>query len=359
MHLYTPLLFSASLFLADIAAAANPATCNFEAVQTAVTKSAPGDTVTIPAGYCNWGANQLSVPAGIALKGAGMRATVLRRTAPVPASVYMVRMECYNGKQAKFSDMTLVGANLPESQDRGLGLVGGCVDFVVSNAKFTKFVFAGVEVRGGEGQRGVIHSSQFIDNYSAPVRNLGYGVVVYGAGTWPALELGSANAVFVESNYMSGNRHHIAANNGARFVFRRNTAVANDLTKDYPQVDAHGLSTSPRGTRSWEVYQNSFSATLSQGRNLAAIGIRGGDGVIFDNTYTSNIAHPVLLVLEGVACGTYPVKDQITQAFISDGDPVTSRCESSIALNRDYFLTEKPGYAPYPYPHPLRTERAP
>ncbi len=286
-----------------------------------------------------------------------MNATTLRRTAPVAVNTYLVMFDCTNGKQARFSDMTLVGADLSYSEDRGLGLINGCVDFVVSNAKFTKFVFAGIEVRGGASQRGVISKSQFLDNYNTTLGTLGYGVAVFGDGTWPALELGSANAVFVESNFMSGNRHHIAANNGARFVFRHNTVVATDRTKDFPQVDAHGLSSSPRGTRSWEVYRNSFSATLSTGRNLAAIGMRGGDGVIFSNAYSSNIAYPVLLVLEGVECGTYPVQDQIMQAFITESaaEAVTSRCESSIALNREYFLTPKPGYQPYPYPHPLRS----
>jgi hypothetical protein len=330
--------------------------CAFTAVQNAVTTALSGQTVNIPAGDCDWGASQLDVPAGIAVKGAGRDATILRRTAAVATNTYMVRFDCGNGRQARFSGMTLVGANLSASEDRGLGLINTCVDFVVTDAKFTRFVFAGVEVRGGAQQRGVIANSQFIDNYNSTVHNLGYGVVVLGDGSWPALELGSANAVYVEDNYMYGNRHHIAANNGARYVFRHNVGVATDLTKDFPQVDAHGLSSSPRGTRSWEVYDNQLSAQLSSGRNFAGVGIRGGDGVIFHNTYSSNIAYPVALILEGASCGTYPVQDQVRQAFISETapNPVSSQCEASIALNREYFLKSMPGYTPYTYPHPLR-----
>jgi len=345
-------------------AAVTPATvklasCTFPTVQAAVSAAVPGQTVVLPAGTCDWGANQLAIRAGIALKGAGIDATILKRTAAVAVNTYLVRFDCSNGLQAKFSDMTLVGADLPYSEDRGLGLTNGCVDFAVWNAKFTKFVFAGVEISGSAKQRGVVYNSQFIDNYNSTVHNLGYGIVVFGDGTWPALELGSANAVFVEDNTMSGNRHHIAANGGARYVFRHNTGIANDLTKDFPQVDAHGLSSSPRGTRSWEVYENRFSATLSSGRNFAGVGMRGGDGVIFNNTYSANIAYPVALILEGAACGTYPVQDQITQAFIQESVPnaVSSRCEPSIALNREYFLGTKPGYKPYTYPHPLRMKQ--
>lgn len=334
------------------------ASCAFPAVQTAVYAAKVGQTVAIPAGDCDWGANQLVVLAGISLKGAGMNMTTLRRTAAVPVNTYLIRVDCGNGKQVKVSDMTLVGANLPKSQDRGLGLLYGCVDFVVSSMKFTKFVFAGVEIRGAQRQRGVIHNSEFIDNYNATVRNLGYGIVVFGDGTWPALELGTQNAIFVEDNYMVGNRHHIAANNGARYVFRYNFAQANDLTKDYSQVDAHGLSSATRGTRSYEIYYNKFYAVVSKGRNSAAVGIRGGDGVIYNNTYDTNtIAYPVLLMLEAAACGTYPVQDQIRNTVIAEDIPnaVTSQCAKSVALNRDYFVKAKAGYKPYFYPHPLRT----
>lgn len=332
------------------------ANCTYPAVQAAVTAAKLGQTIIIPAGDCDWGANQLTVNTGITLKGAGRNVTTLRRTAAVSANTFLIRVDCGSAKGIKVSDMTLVGANLPKSEDRGLGLLYGCIDFVVSNMKFTKFVFAGIEVRGPTSQRGVIHDSEFIDNYNTTNGSLGYGIVVFGDGKWPALELGSQNAIFVEDNYFSGNRHHIAANNGARYVFRYNYAQATQQTKDFPQVDAHGLSSSPRGTRSYEVYYNKFYANVTSGRNLAAVGIRGGDGVVYNNTYGPNIAYPVLLQLEAAACGTYPVQDQIRRAVIAESVPnaVMSQCEKSVALNRDYFVQAKAGYKPYFYPHPLR-----
>ena len=335
----------------------NASSCSFSAVQSAVNNATAGSTVKIPAGDCSWGASQLLVPAGIHLQGAGKTATIIRRTSHVSNSVYVVKFDCTNGRQAKLSDMTLVGRGNSATQDKGVGLLNGCIDFKVYNSKFTKFVFGAIEVRGKIAQRGVIYNNEFIDNYNSTLRNLGYGVVVYGDATWPALELGTRNAVFVENNYMSGNRHHIASNNSSRYVFRYNTAIANDLTKDYPLVDAHGPSYgSTRGSRSYEIYNNAFSAKLSSGRLYAAAGIRGGDGVIFKNTFTSNIAYPVVLSLEGGTCGSYPVQDQIRQAWIyNDGaNPITNKCPSTIRLGRDYFTVAKTGYVPYTYPHPLR-----
>jgi hypothetical protein len=325
----------------------------------AAAAAATGQTVVIPAGTCDWGSNQLTVPGGVAIKGAGRDQTVLQRTEPVATNTYLVKFDCWNGKGAKFSDMTLVGAMLPDSEDRGLGLINGCVDFTVFNAKFTKFTFAGVEVRGPSRQRGVIYNSQFIDNFNPPVDNLGYGVVVFGDGTWLPLELGSANAVFVENNYMSGNRHHIAANNGARYVFRYNVAEATDATKNSQQVDAHGVTWAPRGTRSWEIYNNTFTARLTgNAKAYAGILMRGGDGIIANNTFSSNISNPILLQLEfGAVCGSSYVQDQIREAYVwSNGAAVPKNlCPSSIALNREYFTVAKPNYKGYKYPHPLRS----
>jgi hypothetical protein len=338
------------------------ASCAFPAVQAAVRSaadgSAAGTTVKIPAGDCNWGTQQLNVPGGVYLQGNGKDSTILRRVGTVSESAYLIKYDCSNGRKAILTDMTLIGNGNGAIHDKGLGLLNGCVDFQVTNSKFTKFVFAGIYVDGAIKQRGVIYKNDFIDNYSSSLRNLGYGVVVYGDGTWPALELGTQNAVFVEDNVMKGNRHHIASNNSSRYVFRYNTVIANDLTKDFAMTDAHGKSSSPTGSRSWEIYKNTYSAELTKGRVYSAIGIRGGDGVIFDNTVASNIAYPVTLEIEGATCGTYPATGQIHQAWITSSGTITNQCSASIQLNRDYYTTAKSGYVPYPYPHPLRSPPA-
>ncbi|OGS95815.1 MAG: hypothetical protein A3K04_06875 [Gallionellales bacterium RBG_16_56_9] len=325
-------------------------------MQAAVNAAASGTTLNIPAGDCDWGTQQLNVPAGIALRGAGRDKTTIRRIGSVPEARYLVAFDCSNGKRAGFSGMTLIGNGNGAIHDKGLGLLYGCVDFTVADSRFTKFIFSAIEVTGPVKQRGVIYNNEFIDNYSNSLRNLGYGVVVYGDGSWPALELGTQNAVFIENNYMSGNRHHVASNNASRYVFRYNTVIANDLTKDFAMADAHGLSSSPRGSRSWEIYNNNFSAKLTSGRVYAAIGIRGGNGVIFNNTISSDIARPVMLALEGSTCGTYPAPDQIRQAWIWNNNlgEISNGCTASIQLGRDYFTTGKSGYVPYTYPHPLR-----
>ncbi|MGZ3254829.1 MAG: hypothetical protein ACXU7D_11040, partial [Burkholderiaceae bacterium] len=106
-------------------------------------------------------------------------------------------------------------------------------------------------------------------------------------------------------------RHNVASNNGSVYVFRYNTVIGQDPAKDFAMTDAHGMSSSPRGSRSFEIYNNQYSANLSSGSQLTAVGIRGGDGVIFNNTISSNISHAVQLEQEGFSCGAYPGNDQI------------------------------------------------
>ncbi|MGZ3254586.1 MAG: hypothetical protein ACXU7D_09800, partial [Burkholderiaceae bacterium] len=317
------------------------ADCSINAVQKAVNSATPGTTISIPAGDCNWGAQQLNVPGGIYLQGAGQDVTTIRRVGAVSESTYLVAYDCSNGGQAKVAGLTMVGNGNGGITDKGLGLLNGCQDFKISENKFTKFIFSAVYVGDAANQRGVIFNNKFIDNYSADLKNLGYGISVYGGGAWPALDLGSKNAVYIEDNYFSGNRHNVASNNGSVYVFRYNTVIGQDPAKDFAMTDAHGMSSSPRGSHSFEIYNNQYSTNLSSGSQRTAIGIRGGDGVVFNNTIANTVSHAVELETEGFSCGAYPGNDQTRSLYIwnnSDtaGGSINNMCASSIGLNRDY-----------------------
>lgn len=343
--------------------------CNFSDVQTAVGKASAGSTVSIPAGDCNWGSNELRIQKGIHVKGAGKDITTIRRSGYVDKSQFVFTFDCSAGAQVRFSDMTLVGNGNGSIQDNGLGLLNSCVDFKVWNTKFTKFVQSAIEVRGDASkQRGVIFQNDFLNNYSADLANLGYAVVVYGSGTWPALELGTQNAVFIEQNYMTGNRHDVASNNGSRYVFRYNTVIGDSSTKDFQMIDAHGLDYHPRGSRQFEIYENTISSNINDPNawvlHRSAINVRGGSGVIFNNKVGQRISRTVELDVSGSSCGTYPATDQLSELYIWNNTAhddygyttggIDNNCPSTIGLNRDYFPTPKTDYQPYTYPHPLR-----
>lgn len=333
--------------------------CSFEHVQAASQQaiaSGVPSLVTIPSGTCDWGSNELSLPGGVSLQGGGKFLTVIRGSAL--SNDALVTVTCSNGKTARFSDMTLIGKANYTVWDGGLALKGGCKDFKVFKARFERFIYYGVGVWGDA--RGVIFQSEFSGNYRANPNggNAGYGIVIYGDGTWPALSLGTENAVFVEDNYFVANRHHIASNYGSRYVFRYNTALTTDDVRHSPVVDAHGRGTGSRGSRSWEIYNNTFSTNLTPGlKARAMIGVRGGDGVVFNNTLTNPATVNWMLEMASIdLVGPYPAPDQMLSGYFWNNSPTTLLNGSAehFVLGRDYFLSTKPGYTPYLYPHPLR-----
>lgn len=336
--------------------------CGFSAVRDAVQdaiNSGANSVVHIPAGTCNWGDNELVLPGGISLKGSGKDTTVLRSYST--ANDNLITINCSNGKTARFSDMTLIGKGNPAIWDGGLLFRDGCSDFVVFNSRFSDFVYYGVAVRGDS--QGVIYQNDFLNNYRAGQTggSTGYGVVVYGNGTWPPLELGTANAVFVEDNYFSGNRHHIASNNGSRYVFRYNRAIVTSSVRHFPMVDAHGRGSSPLGSRSWEIYNNTFSSDLAANEKArAVIGIRGGDGVVFNNMVTNPLTVRRMIDLSALEVALpYPWMNQMRSGYFWNNslDLLVNEAPSNFVLGRDYFLTARPGYTPYVYPHPLRSSQ--
>lgn len=193
---------------------------------------------------------------------------------------------------------------------------------------------------------------------------------------------------------------------------------------------SHGQDTSPWGARHWELYANTYTYTAS-GNGLETVNgrrfawtyplplqdwftVRGGTGVIFNNSFTSiqfkntDIQLNVYSInrhSNNIPCQTsYPAPRQVGQSWIGAGgyayanapvdgsgyttDPIYvwgnsgsgasdqsfislnqytpddcgngQRIENYVQAGRDYITgTAKPGYRPYTYPHPLRTSQRP
>lgn len=159
-----------------------------------------------------------------------------------------------------------------------------------------------------------------------------------------------------------------------------------------------------RATRSWEIYGNSINQI---NRNIwAPFFLRGGTGVVFDNTIRGEWSSPRIIVDnrrsfqvlgEGGLCdgsslwdgneeiNGYPARDQIgcsTDQWLwthenpylpQELDPfyqwnntfngnnvnvfVHNNCGIHIKENKDFYNNiKKPGYSSYTYPHPLINE---
>ncbi len=349
-------------------------------IQAAINGASTGDTISVPAGRYRF-KGVVYAPDGIYIRGAGRDKTFLVKSDNTGAP--MIIVDAKTGMPFKFSDITLQGrldalqgtnrtTAVTTVTDGGLYIKGAAKKFKIFNARFTKFLRAGIEFRGDAGsmpgeQMGVIYHNEFIDNWYI---NLGYGVAVDGSvASWNRpIALGTADAVFVEDNLFVLNRHCVAATNGANYVARYNTV--RDNYQDAGAFDAHGLSPAwPRGTRSVEIYGNLVTNSITR---WAGAGIRGGSGVVWGNTW-SGVSHGVVVSLEDPPPAhplvTYRALDQIGNPDglyvwnnISSGDDVYKNPTSNprgidywLRLGRDYSTTAKPGYRPYTYPHPLRS----
>jgi hypothetical protein len=205
-----------------------------------------------------------------------------------------------------------------------------------------------------------VDHSIFVDNFKQGINNLGYGVVVYGDGRWDEeIQPVGTHATFVEDSLFVGNRHAIAANAGAYYVFRYNQVMHNVVACS---VDAHWMGYgSAHGTRYIEIYNNVIEDPVY---DWCGIGIRGGSGGIFGNTI-KGFKNPILLILEWGTPDSlkaeYPAFDQVHDLYIWDnlisGGPSKPRVDETgkgfIEPERDYFTEAKPGYEPSAYPHPL------
>ena len=324
--------------------------------------TAQESVVHIPAG-CYEVTGSITIPDGTVVAGAGMDKTILYRD-PSNSSGQGEPIFSASGAQrgaTHVSGIAFVGVrNTNDAGEDSAIILRDRQDFRVDHCYFEGFGWAAVRVEGAS--HGVIDHSIFVDNFKRAIDNLGYGVAVYGVNKWAEdPQAGSAEALFVEDSVFSGCRHAIAASGGAHYVFRYNSVRGN---VEACSVDAHGPGFGwPHGTRYVEIYGNTLEDPVHK---QCGIGIRGGDGVIFRNRLRG-FTRPIVLILEWGTPedlrASYPAKDQVRDLWIwhneiLDGSlspEVDAEATGFIELGRDYYTEPKPGYEPYPYPHPLAT----
>jgi hypothetical protein len=222
--------------------------------------------------------------------------------------------------------------------------------------------------------------------------NLRQSVSVNGAvdASWDEpLMLGTAEAVYVEDCDFKLTAHPDGVNDaydGARYVFRHNTLTG------FCSLGHHGFDSALRSTFSYEIYDNTIRP---HDRFVFTMHLRGGTGVIFGNriaggrgaaiiaaNYRSDEQYRSFLGNKGICDGKnpldgneepngYPSRDQIGRSTDQILEPlyawdntrdgqgvnisVKPTAKEHIRENRDYYNnTPRPGYKPYPYPHPLQ-----
>ncbi|MBN1183611.1 MAG: T9SS type A sorting domain-containing protein [Bacteroidales bacterium] len=362
------------------------ASCTFEDVQAAVALAQDGDTVMIPAGNCMWTEALIIDPMpSIFILGAGIDQTVIidsTGTGWMQAPFWINGIE---NKPFRISNITFEGRS---SEYGAICIRGACKNFRVDSCEFDDLVGRGIMVAG--------YSFGVIDHCIFRECRQGASPGCDGEDSWNRpLTLGSQYAVYIEDcyfDYRTKQDGAIDAYDGARYVFRHNQVHNTG-------IGHHGTCGGTRSTFSYEIYENTIESDETLFR---AVFLRGGTGVVFNNTFTNyyvgiSTTNYRTCHNEGIDCpnygrcdGTnpldgntpgmmgYPCFDQVGRSTFQGLEPlfawnntlddenagitVTSgwpECSDPspfdhIQENRDFYNDSiRPGYKPYIYPHPL------
>lgn len=366
------------------AATIDAASCSQDDVVASLDGAEDGDVVQVPAGSCSWSGITLDKP--VHLKGAGPDATLVTLTGE--------------------STITKQAGGMVRLSGFGFGKTGGGTG---SKAFVVGGPWLGVEPVVIEG------NSFTVDGSGLFVIATPGGVIIAGNdftggwddsfiqpkdpndadGSWTSPDTmgdrdldGKANLYVEDNTFHGGTNQGIDCDDASRCVYRFNTLT-------YSSFNTHGWATSPVGVRHFEVYGNTFvhdgGAEPIANQNWA-VWIRGGTGVIYNNDIAdiagstwgdkaelrftirgaedarpqgdcSAVAYPVPHQLGQSHDGSEPVTDpiyiwgnqgaQAIDAAWNWGNPCNLVFDDFFEEGRDYVLGEKPGYAPYPHPHPL------
>jgi hypothetical protein len=397
------------------AATRTAASCSRADVGTAVNSAADGDTIVIPAGTCTWSTNLTITNKILTIQGAGMNSTIIVdgvSKGNYPNVPQVISYKTKPGGLTRITGMTFQGGSAVDNNNKGmLWIDGNSNQFRLDHVKIRTTVTAGIHFH--QNVLGVVDHNVF------ELSNWAYGVYIhhenwnnsgdFGDASWAdATYLGTNKALYFEDNTFSGSGSQVAVDgwSGSRVVFRYN--VLTNAT-----FGNHGTETSGRwrSQRSFEVYNNTFNWNSMNWASM--IGIRGGTGVIFNNTGTTsgngytqvvadlndlrssdfsraydpwghcNGSNPWDGNQNGLGTG-YPCLDQpgrgrgsliasfapspignLNQALEpiygwnntlnGQNSALKTVATKVVVANRDFYNTPKPGYTPYTYPHPLTT----
>ena len=272
------LRFALPVFLFILNSNANAATinadsCSLSHVQKAISAAVKGDIVSIPAGSCTWSGG-VTIDKDITVQGAGSTSTTI-----TPSNAGITLFTIYGPCR-----LTQVGFYFTGTPS---GLVRPSrKGWRIDHCKFNILDGGNAIFAMGSGYSdlpaGLIDNNVFTDT---KVRSHGTSSGDAANRQWNEdAGLGNSDCVYIEDNKFTrtqdGNNVLDAQYSGGT-VFRFNTLVN-------AEVMTHGqINKLNRSPRRIEIYHNNISSDATVG-GIVPIYLRGGEGVIFNNTITGS-----------------------------------------------------------------------
>src|SRR5437762_1910826 len=269
-------------------------------VQALANIATDGDTITIPAGWFTWNTTVTVSGKAVTLQGAGSSVShitdqgsggaALNVTCTATNFVRVTGLE-FIKSIAHASGMIQFDSGTSHSLDEVGFRIDHCrINFPTTGGRgiYVYWIFGLIDnnsfVVGGPGSQQVIS----IDGSSIGSDG--------GFTPWTRpLTLGSEHALYIEDNTFDytlndQSEDSIDAYSGARLVIRHNTFLS--CTQGFHGTD----SGNNRSAHSFEVYNNTYTNISTH--TIRALTVRGGTGVVYNNTYrgTHGIWYPVTLM---------------------------------------------------------------
>ena len=332
-----------SVFLCLIALASVPLTadattiqatsCSVSDMQAAIDRAATGDTVSVPAGSCDWGSARLFIKGkNISVQGAGIDVTT------ITGSSTMIDMGIDGvGTSSSVTGFTINAARWTAAlRVDGDGWRIHHMKFTTTPAGYISNAILpfGQRANSPHGPTGLVDHVTFIDSnvdvygYSTNLVDL-EGSLFYGP-----LGLGDQYAVYIEDStytFTAAFGNIMDCNEGGRWVMRFNAITASS------DIESHSAQ-GPRACRRWEIYQNSIN--FGVGGFFTPFFIRGGSGTIFGNIVGGGWGEPYISFDNIRSFEPRPPLGQCNGTSLADGNLLANGwpCRDQIGWAQDSAL---------------------
>lgn len=200
-------------------------------------------------------------------------------------------------------------------------------------------------------------------------RTLDYGIMPYRTENSDYWDTNPMNvfgkytdySIYVEDNVFTRWRHCVSAINGMHYVFRHNKVIG---PNGFGDIDAHPQYTKV-STRAIEVYDNEFlDPNYIYEQQSYVCGLSGG-GCLFYNNQMRDYYFIMYVKDQGTDTRGFPAYAQTpvwiwNNTYLHGGTHHDQPLffEAGVRTGTNWHLNEgaMPGYAAYPYPHPLTLE---